>query len=35
MMKTERARIAAADSLPYAVAVLGGVSIYVARELLQ
>ena len=32
MFKTERARIAAGDSLPYAVAVLGGVSIYIARE---
>jgi len=35
MIKTERARIAAGDSLPYALAVLGGVSIYVAKELLQ
>lgn len=35
MIKTERARIAAGDSLPYAVAVLGGVGIYFAREFFQ
>jgi prepilin peptidase CpaA len=35
MIKTERARIAAGDSLPYALAVLGGVSIYIAREFFQ
>ncbi len=35
MIKTERARIAAGDSLPYALAVLGGVSIYFAREFFQ
>jgi prepilin peptidase CpaA len=32
MIKTERARILAGDSLPYALAVLGGVGSYVARE---
>jgi prepilin peptidase CpaA len=35
MIKSERARIAAGDSLPYALAVLGGVSIYIAREFFQ
>ena len=35
MIKTERARIAAGNSLPYAVAVLGGVSTYIAREFFQ
>jgi prepilin peptidase CpaA len=35
MIKTERARIAAGDSLPYALAVLGGVLIYIAREFSQ
>ena len=35
MIETERIRITAGDSLPYAVAVLGGVSIYIAREFFQ
>jgi prepilin peptidase CpaA len=35
MIETERARIAAGESLPYALAVLGGVSIYIAREFFQ
>ena len=35
MIETERVRIAAGDSLPYAVAVLGGVGIYLARESFQ
>jgi prepilin peptidase CpaA len=35
MIKTERARIAAGGSLPYALAVLGGVSTYIAREFFQ
>jgi prepilin peptidase CpaA len=35
MIKSERARIATGDSLPYAVAVLGGVSFYIAREFFQ
>jgi prepilin peptidase CpaA len=35
MIETERARIATGESLPYAVAVLGGVSIYIAREFFQ
>ena len=34
-IKTERARGAAGGPLPYAVAVLGGVCIYVAREFIQ
>jgi len=32
-IKTERVRIAMGDPLPYALAVLGGVAIYVTREL--
>ena len=35
MIKAERARIATGDSLPYALAVLGGASIYFAREFFQ
>jgi prepilin peptidase CpaA len=35
MIRTERARIVAGDSLPYALAVLGGVSIYLAGEFFQ
>lgn len=35
IIKTERARIATGDSLPYALAVLGGVGIYIAREFFQ
>jgi prepilin peptidase CpaA len=35
MIETERVRIAAGDSLPYAMAVLGGVGIYIAREFFQ
>ena len=34
-LRTERARIAAGDPLPYAVAVLGGVLIYVMRDSLM
>jgi prepilin peptidase CpaA len=34
-IKTERGRIAAGDPLPYALAVLGGVCIYIAREFFQ
>ncbi|PNG27143.1 A24 family peptidase [Methylocella silvestris] len=32
LVKTEHARIAAGDSLPYALAILGGVIAYMARE---
>jgi prepilin peptidase CpaA len=35
MIQTERARIIAGDSLPYALAVLGGVSFFIAREFFQ
>jgi prepilin peptidase CpaA len=35
IIKTERARITAGDSLPYALAVLGGVITYIAREFFQ
>jgi len=35
MIETERDRIAAGASLPYALAVLGGVGIYLAREFFQ
>lgn len=35
MIKTERARIAAGDPMPYALAVAGGVGIYIAREFFQ
>lgn len=35
MIETERARIAAGDPLPYALAVLGGIIIYIAREFFQ
>ena len=34
-IKMERARIVAGDPLPYAVAVLGGVCIYIAKEFFQ
>jgi prepilin peptidase CpaA len=35
VIKAERTRIAAGDPLPYAVAVLGGVCIYIGREFFQ
>lgn len=35
VLRTERARISSGASLPYAVAVLGGVSIYTARGIAQ
>jgi prepilin peptidase CpaA len=35
MLERERARISAGDSLPYALAVLGGVSFYTARGFAQ